>query len=61
MKPWPNTIPEDLRARLEGTLSMRGVDAASVWGDVVEWLRLHGVEPPDHPLPEYVTPKDQDR
>ena len=49
---WPTTIPEDLRKRLDGTLGMRYVDAAVLWGDVLEWLKKHDVQPPGHPLPE---------
>jgi hypothetical protein len=52
IKTWPNNIPADLRRTLDGTLSNRSVNAATVWGDVVDWLRLHGIEPPDQRLPE---------
>lgn len=54
MRIWPNNIPADLRRRLDATLSQRSVNAATVWGDVVDWLRKHEVEPPDHPLPEII-------
>jgi hypothetical protein len=60
MKAWPNNIPADLRRRLDSTLSLRNVDAATVWGDVVDWLRLHHVDPPDHPLPERLDPAASD-
>lgn len=59
MEKWPNTIPEDLRRRLNQTLSQRHVGAAEVWGDVVDWLRLHGVQPPAHQLPEYQPPGEK--
>ena len=49
---WPNTIPEDLRRILTGTLATRSVGPAEVWGDLRDWLIQHGVQPPDHPLPE---------
>lgn len=54
---WPNTIPEDLRRILTGTLATRSVGAAEVWGDLRDWLIRHGVEPPAHPLPEYRPPE----
>ena len=53
---WPNTIPEDLRRILTGTLATRSVGPAEVWGDLRDWLIQHGVEPPAHPLPEYQPP-----
>jgi hypothetical protein len=49
---WPNTIPEDLRKRMDATLSQRTTSSATLWGDVVEWLIKHDVPAPDHPLPE---------
>jgi hypothetical protein len=54
--PWPNTIPEDLRARLSGTMSARSIGPAEVWGDLRDWLIQHSIQPPDHPLPEPQTP-----
>lgn len=54
---WPNTIPEDLRRILSGTLATRSVGPAEVWGDLRDWLIRHGVEPPAHPLPEYRPPE----
>lgn len=56
MPDWPNTIPEDLRKRMASTLTARSVGPAELWGDVREWLIKHGVEPPEHPLPEYQPP-----
>jgi len=56
MRKWPNSIPEDLRRRLTVTLSQRHAGPPEIWGDVVDWLRLHGAQPPDHPLPEYQPP-----
>ena len=55
--PWPNSIPEDLRLRLLGTLAVRSVGPAEVWGDLRDWLVKHGVQPPDHALPEYPRPE----
>lgn len=53
--PWPNTIPADLRRRLEAVLSLRYVGAPEVWGEVRDWLILHAVEAPQK-LPEDVRP-----
>jgi hypothetical protein len=49
--PWPNTIPADLRRRLESVLSQRSPGAPELWGEVRDWLIKHGVEAPDR-LPE---------
>jgi hypothetical protein len=56
MTHWPDTIPEDLRTILDGTLTARNVNSAQVWGDVVDWLRKHGVEAPAQ-LPEWRAPE----
>jgi hypothetical protein len=56
MQDWPNTIPEDLRQRLTGTLAARSVGPAEVWGDLRDWLIRHGIQPPDQPLPEIERP-----
>jgi hypothetical protein len=48
---WPNTIPADLRRRLDAVLSLRSVGAPEVWGEVRDWLIKHGIEAPAQ-LPE---------
>lgn len=53
--PWPNTIPADLRPRLDAALSRRSVGAAELWGEVRDWLIKHGVEAPER-LPEDPAP-----
>jgi hypothetical protein len=45
--PWPQTVPPDLRARLEDVLGQRSHGAAEIWGEIRDWLVKHGVEPPD--------------
>lgn len=54
--PWPHTIPADLRRMIENALGRRSVGSPEIWGEVRDWLIKHGVEAPDHPLPE--EPKD---
>ncbi|SDY54628.1 hypothetical protein [Citreimonas salinaria] len=49
--PWPNSIPPDLRHRLENVLSRRDRGAPELWGEIREWLAEHGVEAPER-LPE---------
>ncbi len=44
--PWPYTVPEDLRPRLEAVLSFRSHGAAEIWGEVRDWLEKHGVDMP---------------
>ena len=46
---WPQTVPADLRPRLEEVLSYRSHGAAEVWGAVREWLVAHEVDAPDLP------------
>lgn len=53
---WPNNIPADLRRQLAATLSRRNVGPAEIWGDVRDWLILHGIEPPNG-LPEDTPPE----
>jgi len=52
MSNWPSTIPEDLRTRMDATLSHRSVSSATLWGDILEWLIKHEVPAPNHKLPE---------
>ncbi|WP_162896874.1 hypothetical protein [Ruegeria sp. AD91A] len=52
MKKWPRTIPYDLKCRLEQLREYRStLSIQTQWGEVLEWLEKHGVEPPDHALP----------
>jgi hypothetical protein len=43
---WPNSIPPDLRRRIESVLSMRSHGAPEVWGELRDWLIKHGVQAP---------------
>jgi hypothetical protein len=38
IKPLPEMIPEDLRARLDPVLSMRGVGSAKIYDEFKDWL-----------------------
>ncbi|WP_170782402.1 hypothetical protein [Ruegeria lacuscaerulensis] len=52
MRKWPQTIPYDLRCKLESLRQYRSPPSVQDdWSAVFEWLNKHGVEPPDHPLP----------
>lgn len=51
MSAWPNNTPPDLRRRLNDVIGRRSFGAADLWGEVKEWLELHGVQAPDR-LPE---------
>lgn len=43
--PWPKTVPDDLRRKLEAVLGYRNRPAPQdVWGAVLEWLEANGVE-----------------
>lgn len=55
MTDWPQTVPADLRPRLEEVLSYRSHGPAELWGVVREWLAEHAVEPPER-LPEEPAP-----
>jgi hypothetical protein len=45
--PWPKTVPDDLRRKLEAVLGYRNRPAPQdVWGAVLEWLEMNGVRPP---------------
>lgn len=45
--PWPKTVPDDLRRRLDAVLGYRNRPAPQdVWGAVLEWLEGEGIEPP---------------
>ncbi len=48
--PWPQTIPPDLRRRIDAVLSMRDSDANEVWSELRDWLMRHRVEAPDLPV-----------
>ena len=52
---WPNTIPPDLRRRLDSVLSQRNHGAPELWGEVRDWLIKHGVDAPER-LPEDMPP-----
>ncbi len=56
MTEWPHTIPPDLRRRLEGVMGFRSFSPTDVWGEVRDWLVLHGVEAPAK-LPEEKGPE----
>lgn len=47
MRHWPQTIPPDLRRRLENVMGYRNFGPQDVWGEVRDWLVLHEVEVPD--------------
>ena len=49
--PWPKTIPEDLRCKLESVMGFRSFGPADLWGEIREWLDHHEVPAPDR-LPE---------
>jgi hypothetical protein len=44
--PWPQTVPPDLRPRLEDVLGQRSHGPAEIWGEIRDWLVKHGVEAP---------------
>jgi hypothetical protein len=46
MKPWPTSIPHDLRCDLEPILRFRSLQTSDIWAAVREWLEHHQVEPP---------------
>jgi hypothetical protein len=52
---WPNSIPPDLRRRLEDVLSYRSFGPADLWGEIRDWLIKHQVAAPDQ-LPEDLRP-----
>ncbi len=58
MTDWPQTIPPDLRRRLDGVMGFRSFGPNDVWGELRDWLVLHGVEAPAK-LPEHDGPKGQ--
>lgn len=51
MPHWPQTIPPDLRRRPESVSSYRQFGPQDLWGEIREWLEMHGVEVPVE-LPE---------
>lgn len=50
---WPHSIPPDLRRMLDSALSARSHGPAELWGEVRDWLILHGIEAPEK-LPQDV-------
>lgn len=57
--PWPKTVPDDVRRRLEAVLSYRNRPAPKdVWGAVLEWLEAGGAEA-TRECPETVTGPDK--
>lgn len=45
--PWPKTVPEDLRRKLEAVLGYRNRPMPQdLWGAVLEWLEAEGVTVP---------------
>ncbi len=44
--PWPKSLPDDLRHRLESVMGYRRFGPSEVWDAVREWLESEGVEPP---------------
>lgn len=51
MPHWPQTIPPDLRRKLDSVMGYRSCGPQDVWGEIRDWLVMHGVEVPDD-LPE---------
>lgn len=51
MPDWPLTIPPDLRRRLENVTGYRQFGPQDLWGEIRDWLEMHGVEVPEG-LPE---------
>lgn len=47
--PWPRSIPEDLRRRLEGVMGYRSFGPAEIWDTLREWLESEGIDPPFKP------------
>lgn len=47
--PWPKSLPDDLRRRLEGVMGYRSFGPAEVWDAVREWLEERGIEAPSMP------------
>lgn len=46
--PWPKTVPDDLRRKLEAVLGYRNRPAPQdAWGAVLEWLEESDVEAPE--------------
>ena len=46
--PWPKTVPDDLRRKLEPVLGYRNRPAPQdVWGAVLEWLEEERVNAPE--------------
>lgn len=48
---WPQTIPPDLRRKLENVMGYRQFGPQDLWGEIREWLVAHGVDAPEE-LPE---------
>ena len=46
MPEWPQTIPPDLRLRLERVTGYRSFGPQDLWGEIREWLADHELEPP---------------
>ena len=51
MPNWPQTIPPDLRRKLENVMGYRQFGPQDLWGEIRDWLVAHGVEAPPQ-LPE---------
>lgn len=53
MSNWPNTIPCDLKCKMQNLAGLRftGTDKDR-WGVFKEWLEAHGIEAPEHSLPQ---------
>lgn len=47
MPHWPQTIPPDLRSKLENVMGYRSFGPQDVWGELRDWLELHQVEVPE--------------
>lgn len=48
MPTWPQTIPHDLKAKLEALEGFRNPPSnQDRWGAIREWLVAHGVDAPD--------------
>ena len=57
--PWPKTIPPYLCYRFLSALSLPYPRPQDLWGEVRDWLILHGVEAPER-LPKEMRPPDRD-
>lgn len=43
---WSQTIPDDLRRRLENVMGYRSFGPQDLWGEIREWLAANDLPPP---------------